>query len=70
MKHGPQQIAKTMMVIMVRGVFTDICFPYAQFPVASPKVSDIFQLVWRGIDRLECNDLKVLGVTCDGVSVN
>ena len=65
-----RQIAKTMMVIMVRGVFNDICFPYAQFPMASPKGSDIFQLIWREIDRLECNDVKVLGVTCDGASVN
>lgn len=54
----PRQIAKTMMVIMVRGIFTDICFPYAQFPVTSPKGSDIFQLIWRAIDRLECNDLN------------
>ena len=38
--------------------------------MASPKGSDIFQLIWRAIDRLECNDLEVLGVTCDGASVN
>ena len=65
-----RQLAKTMMVIMVWGVFTDIHFPYAQFPMASPKGSDIFPLIWRAIDRLECNDLKVIGVTCDGASVN
>lgn len=71
-ENGTQmrELAKTMMVIMVRGVFTDICFPYAQFPVSSPKASDIFPLIWRAIDRLECNDLKVLGVTSDGASIN
>lgn len=37
-----RQLAKTMMVIMVRGVFTDIAFPYPQFPMASPKGSDFF----------------------------
>ena len=65
-----RQLAKTMMVIMVRGVFTDIAFPYAQFPMASPKGSDLFPLIWRAVDRLECNNVKVLGVTCDGASIN
>ena len=65
-----KQLAKTMMVIMVRGVFTDISFPYAQFPLASPSGSDLFPLIWKAVDRLECNDIKVLGVTCDGASIN
>ena len=65
-----RQLAKTMMAIMVRGVFTDIAFPYAQFPLASPSGSDLFPLIWKAIDRLECNDIKVLGLTCDGASVN
>ena len=65
-----RQLAKTMMVIMVRGVFTDIAFPYAQFPMASPKGSDLFPLIWRAVDRLECNSIEVLGVTCDGASIN
>ena len=51
-------------------IYTDIAFPYAQFPIASPKGSDLFPLIWRAIDRLECNDIKVLGVTCDGASIN
>ena len=64
------QLAKNMTVIMVRGVFTDIALPYAQFPMAYPKGSDLFPLIWRAVDRLKCNDVKVLGVTCDGASIN
>ena len=63
-------IAKTMFVMMVRGIFCNINFPYAQFPVASAKAEDIFPLLWKTIGRLELNGLHVLGVTGDGASVN
>ena len=63
-------LAKTMMVFMVRGVFCNISFPYAQFPMASAQARDVFPLLWQTIDRLEMNNLHVLGVTGDGASVN
>jgi len=63
-------LAKTMMVFMVRGVFCNISFPYAQFPMASAWAHDAFPLLWQAIDRLEMNNIHVLGVTGDGVSVN
>jgi len=63
-------IAKTMFVMMVRGIFCNINFPYAQFPVASAKAEDIFPLLWKTIGRLELNGLHVLGVTGDGASIN
>lgn len=63
-------LAKTMMVIMVRGIFCDIKFPYAQFPMASGTAGDLYPLVWRAIDRLECTGFHVLGITADGASIN
>lgn len=63
-------LAKTMMVFMVRGIFCNINFPYAQFPMASTKAHNIFPLLWQTIDRLELNNIHVLGVTGDGASVN
>ena len=63
-------IAKTMFVMMVRGIFCNINFPYAQFPVASAKAEDFFPLLWKTIGRLELIGLHVLGVTGDGTSVN
>ena len=63
-------LAKTMMVIMVRGVFCDIKFPYAQFPMSDATADDLFPLVWQAIDRLECAGIHVLGITADGASIN
>ena len=63
-------LAKTMMVFMVKGIFCNINFPYAQFPMASTKAHDIFPLLWQTIDRLELNNIHVLGITGDGASVN
>ena len=65
-------LAKTMMVFMVRSLFCDISFPFAiaQFPMSSAQAHNVFPLLWQVIDRLELDDIHVLGVTADGVSVN
>lgn len=63
-------LAKTMFVMMVMAVFSNITIPYAQFPIASAKAENIFPLLWRVIGNLELNGLHVLGVTGDGASVN
>ena len=59
-------LAKTIMVFMVKGAFTNIKFPYAQFPMTSGTGYNLFPLLWQAIDRLECNGVCVLGVTADG----
>ena len=69
-EHCTRPLAKTMFVMMVRGVFCKINFPFAQFPLSSAKAEDIFPLVWKAIARLELNGLHVLGITADGASVN
>lgn len=63
-------LAKIMMVFMVRGIFTNIKFPYAQFPMTSGTRYDRFPSLWQAVDQLECNDIHVLGVTADGASIN
>ena len=60
-------LAKTMMVFMC--IF-NISFPYAQFPMNSAQAHDVFPLLWQVIDCLELNNIHVLGVNVDGVSVN
>ena len=69
-KSSGRPIAKTMMVFMVRGIFTDIKFPYAQFPLSPGTGYDLFLLIWQAIDRLECNGIHVIGITADGASIN
>ena len=65
-----RQMAKTIVVLMVRGLFTDIHFPYATFPAYSLKGSDLFPLLWGAIERLTRLDFRVFFVTCDGASCN
>ena len=63
-------LAKTMVVFMVRGLFTSLKFVYAQFPTASAKGDDLFPLLWKAILRLTRLGLQVLGITCDGAKSN
>lgn len=62
--------AKTILTFMVRGLVTDLVFPYAIFPSKSPKGCDIFPLLWEVIERLTRNGFRVLAVTGDGASCN
>lgn len=42
------ELAKTMLVLMVRGLFTNLCFPYAQFASSDTTRGDFFiDLVWE-----------------------
>ena len=47
-------MATSMLVFMVRGLFTDINFPYAQFPCSSLNASTIlYPIVWDVVRHLE-----------------
>ena len=63
-------LAKRMLVFMVRGLFTSLKFPYAQFPAASTKGAQLFPLLHQCIFRLTRLGLTVVSVTCDGASDN
>ena len=60
-----QPLAKSMLVVMVRGLYSSLQFPYAQFPCTSVRGDQLFTLA-----RLERYGVKVLGMTCDGLSAN
>ena len=63
-------LAKSMLVFMFKGLFTNIAMPYAQFPACSLKGVDMFPLLWEAIGRLSRLGCCVLGVTCDAGSPN
>jgi len=63
-------LAKCMLVFMIRGLFTSLKFPYAQFPAVSTKGSSLFPLLRKILARLTRLGLIVLGVVCDGASDN
>ena len=50
---------KSMMVMMVRGLFSNLRYPYAQFPCSSITGEQLFQPFWEAIYRLERMCLKV-----------
>ena len=54
-----QPLASTMMTFMVRGLFTSLRFPYAQFPCAKVTGDLLFDPLWEAIYRLERCGLKV-----------
>ena len=58
-----RQLAKTIVVLMVRGLLVDINFPYATFPAASLKGCDLFPLLWDAIEQLSRLDFCVHLVT-------
>ena len=57
--NGSTAQAKTVMVLMVQGIFTKLQFAYAQFPVAKLTGDLLFDPFWEAISRLERLGLKV-----------
>ena len=67
---NPRPIGKCMLMFMVRGLFTNLKFPYVQFSANSTKGADIFPLVRQAIKHLTRLGLYVVTITCDGASDN
>lgn len=65
-----KDLAKTMMVFMVRSLFTSLQFPYAMLPCCNISGELLHQPLWECIFRLERCGFKVLFVTADGASTN
>ena len=67
-EHPP--IATHMLVVMVRGIFVRLNFPYAHFPTDKLTADQLFPIMWEAVQRLEACGLKVIAITADGASVN
>ena len=59
-----------MFVIMVRGLLSKLCFPYAQFAATTLSGDMLFDPIWEAVSRLEKCGFKVLTITADGASSN
>jgi len=68
--HPRDNVAKTMMVFMVKGLFSPLAFPYVFFPCAKVSGDLLHKPLWDCIFRLERCGFKVLFVTADGASTN
>ena len=65
-----QPLATSVLVLMVRGLFFKLNYPYAQFACSSLKGDLLFDPVWETIARLEGLGFCVLALSCDGASPN
>ena len=63
-------LANSMLVLMVRGLFSHLNFPYAQFACHKLTGELLVDPVWEAIARLERQGIRVLALTCDGASTN
>lgn len=63
-------VATHMLVVMVRGVFLHLEYPYAHFPMHHLTASSLFLIMWEGIEHLEALGFKVIAITGDGASMN
>ena len=52
-------LAKSMMTFMVRGLFTNLQFPYAYFPTRSCTGCNLFDPLWEAVSWLERIGFKV-----------
>ena len=57
------KLAKTMMVFMVRGLFSKLQFAYAQFPCADLSGDLLYEPFWEAVGRLETCGFKVGFIT-------
>jgi hypothetical protein len=63
-------LATSVLVIMVKGLFMPLRFPYAHFPTKPLTGEMLFEPFWEAVFRLERVGLKVLACTFDGASAN
>ena len=63
-------VATHMLTFMVRGIFTKLEFPYAQFPTRGVTADRLYPIIWDAVRNLEGCGLKVMVIVCDGASPN
>ena len=68
MDHPP--VAKHLLVLMVRGIFFKLDFPYAHFATESATADILYPIIWEAVRQVESIGLKVICITADGASPN
>ena len=69
-KTQSTNLATTIMVLMIRGLFNSFTFPYASFPTSNLAGEQMVPIFYEAIMRIERCGLKVVSITLDGNSVN
>ena len=69
-KSASPALASSVFVFMVRGLFTNLKFPYATFPCKSTCGDQLAPLFFEAVFRIERCGFRVVGTTLDGCSAN
>ena len=70
-KNENKPLARYVLVLMVRGVSSNLKFPLAHFATNGVTSDQLFPILWEAIEILEVDlNLKVLHITSDGASPN
>ena len=64
------QLASHLLVLMVRGIFFKLNFPYAHFGSTDISGDILFPIMWEAIRQIEGLGLKVISIVGDGASPN
>jgi hypothetical protein len=48
-----EPLAKSMLVLMVRGILSGFQIPYAQFPCVNLTGEQLYNIFWESVERLE-----------------
>lgn len=67
--HHPP-VSDHILVLMVRGIFFKMNFPYAHFATKAFTADMLFPLMWQAVQQLELMGFKVICITGDGASPN
>ena len=68
--QSEKPLANSMLVLMVRGLFSKLEFPYVQFPCIELSGEQIYDPLWEAVCRLERCGFHVLALVCDGLAAN
>ena len=65
-----EPLAQSMLVLMVRGLFSKLEFAYAQFPCNELSGDQMYEPLWDAVGCLECCGFRVMALVCDGLAAN
>ena len=63
-------LATHILVLLIRGIFINLKFPFAQFTTAGIAAHELYPIITEAIMRLEILGFKVISLTSDGASPN
>ena len=63
-------IATHVLVLMVRGLASQLTFPYAHFATTGVTAYALMSIMWEAVEILECCGFKVMGTSCDNAAPN